>query len=407
MKDFFKNKKVLIGIASVLILAILIVGSIFLFKDNKKDNKENKQETTNNYVAYIKINPLIKLEFSQTCINTNINDNVNTNCDNPIVTKYELVNDDAKTIYKDVNLIDITNQLWSVLDLINNTAKEHDINFDTVDIYSDWDKLEQYINGKNNTTYNWKYNITIKSTTELNDVVNSLENEIQSYNVTFNTDGGNTITKQVVLKGEKIKEPTTPTKKGYIFVEWQVDGKKFDYNTIITKDLELKAIWKKEVSSNNNKPNNSNNNSNQNNHNTNNPNENNTPSDTPNNPTPPPENITYFDIPWEIINNGTYQQFAKEHGITINLVADSQYKCTSHFSAPSNPKGYKKGDVVIAYGFMKEDYNVCLEEVYMCDGENGRYNCTGNECSEEEKNTCWKNGCNKYKTYFAFGACGE
>lgn len=397
MKDILKNKKVLISIASVLVLAILIVGGVFIFKGNDKDTKEDKKGITSNYVAYIKINPLIKLEFAQTCRNTNENDSINVDCDNPIVTKYELVNDDAKTIYKDVNLIDITDQLWSVLDLINTTAKEHNINVESIDIYSDWDKLEQYIEDKTNTTYNWKYNINIKTKDELKDITNSLEKEetTKKYMVSFNSDGGSKIETQEVKENEKVKKPTTPTKNGYDFVEWQLNGKKYDFETGITSNITLTATWKKKTNQSNNnnnqKPNTgSNNQSNNNNQNTNNNQNNNQnnnkPSEEPTKPNEPPkEEITYFDIPEDIINDGTYQQFAKEHGITINLVADNKYQCNSHFSAPANPKGYKKGDVVIAYGYYEK---VCVENCFCSNAE---------ECSKPQK----------FETKFRFGFCGE
>ncbi len=109
MKDFLKNKKVLIGIASVLILAILIVGSIFLFKDNKKDNKENKLLKEQTYTMYVKINPLVKLTFKETYYECSyVNDDgkeEKTICsdkeDN--IMEYTLINDDAKDIYNTID----------------------------------------------------------------------------------------------------------------------------------------------------------------------------------------------------------------------------------------------------------------------------------------------------------------
>ena len=53
--------------------------------------------------------------------------------------------------------------------------------------------------------------------------------------ITFDCHGGTEIQNQVVKKGEKLKEPEAPTKEGYEFVGWYVDGEKFDFNTEITK----------------------------------------------------------------------------------------------------------------------------------------------------------------------------
>lgn len=370
MNKITKNKKIFIFIIIGLALIILIASGIFLFIKNN-DEKEQNNEITNNYVAYISINPTIKLEFSQTCRNNNSEKNINSNCDDPIVTKYELINDDAKTIYKDVNLVDITDQLWNVLDLINTTAKEHDIEVNTIEIYSDWNKIEQYIS-ENNTKYIWNYEININTKDELKDIEKSLMENKTLLTVKFDTDGGNNIETIEIEKGTKINAPENPLKEGYKFIEWQLDNKKFDFNSTIEENITLVAKWEKIKNTNNSNANN------------NNQNNNNSNTDTDTN-TPPTEEIVYFDIPWDIINDGTYQQFAKEHGITFNLVADIKYQCTGHFSSPSDPRGYKKGDVVIAYGHMDE---VCVEN---CDG------CTGEECEINPP---------KYETKFQFGACG-
>lgn len=390
MKKIVKNKKILICVITTLILISLIVGGIFLFSKDDEEKTQNK-ETTNNYVAYVKINPVIKLEFSQTCRNTDEAKNINSECDNPVVTKYELINKDAQTIYKDVDLIDVTDQLWSVLALISETAKEHNIIVENVDIYSDWTKLDQYIDNQTNTEYTWTYNVNIKEKEELQDIENSLKEEKIIYTVTFDTDGGNFIQKQEVEKGTKINQPTSPTKKGYKFIEWQLNNEKFDFSSTIEENITLVAKWEKINTTNNNQHNTNNNQNNttdnkqENSNNQNNNSNNNTENKNDNN-TPPVEEIVYFDIPWDIINNGTYEQFAKEHGITINLVADDKYGCSSHFSAPSDPKGYKKGDVVTAYGYMED---VCVEN---CDG------CSNEECITNPP---------RYEKMFQFGACGN
>ena len=70
--------------------------------------------------------------------------------------------------------------------------------------------------------------------------------EATSFKVTFNTDGGNSITEQIIAaNGYIINIPKNPVKVNYEFVEWQLDGKPFDIkNTPITKDITLKAIYK-------------------------------------------------------------------------------------------------------------------------------------------------------------------
>ena len=72
---------------------------------------------------------------------------------------------------------------------------------------------------------------------------NPTPEKVKEYTITFDTDGGSTIESIKVKENEKIENITNPTRDGYDFVEWQVDGVKFDFETAITKDLTLKAVW--------------------------------------------------------------------------------------------------------------------------------------------------------------------
>ena len=70
--------------------------------------------------------------------------------------------------------------------------------------------------------------------------------------IVFNTDGGTSISKQTVKKGEKISEPTAPEKEGYVFDGWYQDlsdEKSFDFSTEITEDTTLIAKWSKTFNS--------------------------------------------------------------------------------------------------------------------------------------------------------------
>ena len=63
------------------------------------------------------------------------------------------------------------------------------------------------------------------------------------YTITFNSDGGSLVQKQVVKKGDKITKPTDPTKEGYNFVSWTYQNKTYDFSLEVTSDMELKAKW--------------------------------------------------------------------------------------------------------------------------------------------------------------------
>lgn len=225
-----KNKKLFI-IIIILILAFLIGGVIVFNKDEKENIK------IDSYIAYIKINPLIKLEYSIKC--------TNNKCANPIVNKYELLNDDAKNIYKEIDLLKTNNNLYEVINLFSKTAKDNNIEFENIEIYSDWNNLNNYLN--NNTSeedFKWNFIINIKEKDDLPTIEDSLINEKIIYNITFDTNGGNDISSQTIIKGDKIIKPNNPIKNGYEFIEWQLNNEPFDFNTIINENITLKAVWK-------------------------------------------------------------------------------------------------------------------------------------------------------------------
>lgn len=67
------------------------------------------------------------------------------------------------------------------------------------------------------------------------------------FTITFNTGAGSKIDSIKVDKDGYITEPDEPTRDGYKFVEWQYNGKKFDFkNTKVTGNMTLVAVWEKD-----------------------------------------------------------------------------------------------------------------------------------------------------------------
>ena len=88
------------------------------------------------------------------------------------------------------------------------------------------------------------YDFSNKVTSEI--TLTAKFEEKTTYTVTFNSDGGSSVASQEVT--DKVTKPADPTKKDYRFIEWQLNGKKFDFDkTTVTSDITLKAIWEKEV----------------------------------------------------------------------------------------------------------------------------------------------------------------
>lgn len=64
------------------------------------------------------------------------------------------------------------------------------------------------------------------------------------YTVSFDSNGGSSVSEQKVEKGEKAKKPENPTRNGYIFVEWNLAGEAYDFNSKVEKNITLSAVWK-------------------------------------------------------------------------------------------------------------------------------------------------------------------
>jgi len=63
------------------------------------------------------------------------------------------------------------------------------------------------------------------------------------YNVYFNSNGGSSVGYQTVYEGDRAHEPKEPTRTGYEFMGWYLDGEEFDFSTRIYRTITLKAQW--------------------------------------------------------------------------------------------------------------------------------------------------------------------
>ena len=67
--------------------------------------------------------------------------------------------------------------------------------------------------------------------------------QINRYAVTFNSNGGTQVQAQMVEYLQVATEPTSPTKTGHTFKEWQLNGIKYDFATPVTSDVALVAAY--------------------------------------------------------------------------------------------------------------------------------------------------------------------
>ena len=67
--------------------------------------------------------------------------------------------------------------------------------------------------------------------------------ELNLVTITYNLDGGIGLAIETIPKNTTINIPTSPFKPGYKFLKWVVDGEEFSFDTKITKDTTLTAVW--------------------------------------------------------------------------------------------------------------------------------------------------------------------
>ena len=114
-------------------------------------------------------------------------------------------------------------------------------------------------------TYQGKaYDFSLEVTSDLTLTARwaELEEDVETFIVKFETDGGTTISNQVVEKGNKVAKPIDPVKDGYKFAGWTLNDEVYDFTKIVENNIELKAKWEKIKETNNNTTNNSSSNNN-------------------------------------------------------------------------------------------------------------------------------------------------
>lgn len=154
-----KNKKLAIIISIVLMVIVVASTTLWLlFKDNNK-----VRTTENTYTAYVNINPLIKLSFKVSC--------QNDDCTEPIITDTELVNEDAKRVYKDLVLEN--KSLKESIQLLANTVKDNDIAFKEVHIYTNYDNENEF----KIDSVDYEIKLDIKKDEEFEQVIDELITE--------------------------------------------------------------------------------------------------------------------------------------------------------------------------------------------------------------------------------------
>ncbi len=65
----------------------------------------------------------------------------------------------------------------------------------------------------------------------------------KAYTITFEPNGGSKVDPIKVKEGTSAQAPKIPTRTGYSFLAWYLDGKAYDFSTTVNSDITLTAAW--------------------------------------------------------------------------------------------------------------------------------------------------------------------
>ena len=73
------------------------------------------------------------------------------------------------------------------------------------------------------------------------------EENLVYHTITFDLNGGGNKYTKKVSSGNKVAKPTNPIRTGYTFKGWTCDGKTYNFDGVVKKDITLVAQWSKNV----------------------------------------------------------------------------------------------------------------------------------------------------------------
>ena len=227
-------KKFISLIVLILILATSIYFGTALIKSKTYEPQEVVVERVEqNYDMYIKGTDTIRLSIKENFNTCKSGDKIKR-CG---IIKNTITNASNLTKKEDLSNYENENAINAIKNIIEN------IKDNIIIIQTNWnsrftkEELESLIKTE-------KKNITV----EIKNISIEQNNKETKYTIKLDSKNGKKVKEVIAKKDGKLKKPENPSKKGYIFVEWQLDGKKYDFNKKVKKDFTLVAKWKKKKS---------------------------------------------------------------------------------------------------------------------------------------------------------------
>ena len=168
------------------------------------------------------------------------------------------------------------------------------------------------------------------------------EKPLETFTVTFDSNGGSEVSKQKVASGSKVSRPEDPTKEGYTFEGWYLGDEKWSFvGYVVTEDITLVAKYTENASDEDNDP---------------------TPDPEPD-PTPDPEPDYTGTYPWENTNlifqltkNSNYQELPSTCGryLAGDLEGVNDFSTIDRWVQDRNDNAIKETNVTVTYQYYPE-----------------------------------------------------
>ncbi len=71
----------------------------------------------------------------------------------------------------------------------------------------------------------------------------SAESSFTPRSVTFDSNGGSAVATAYVNSGSTVSQPSAPTRTGYDFVKWQLNGADYSFSSAVNANITLDAVW--------------------------------------------------------------------------------------------------------------------------------------------------------------------
>jgi len=237
-----KNK-----IIKIVIFLIIIIGAVLLYI-NKKFTVELIINANNTEIEQI-----VKIKRGKTA-----NIELNIDHENYILEDIEL----CETASYIDGIFTLDNIREKIVCIINLKPKNVNVKLNLVNAKIEGEQEISVLNGENATfkinyegtkaigsssCENVDYNFDTKELT-ISNVTNHLNCDItfsDAYKVSFNSNGGSSVSPLYIVKNNKASKPKDPVLSGYKFVGWYYNNIEFNFDNRITKDMTLTAKWEK------------------------------------------------------------------------------------------------------------------------------------------------------------------